>query len=57
MMSLRDWTGDALGCGGLCGRFAGVALIDIGKFDAVACGVLNVGTALRVKPAGPSRQT
>jgi hypothetical protein len=32
----------AIGRGGICGRLAGVALIDIGKLDAVARGILDV---------------
>ena len=35
---------DAFGRGGICGGFAGVALIDIGKRDAVARGILDIGS-------------
>ena len=38
-----DVQGDALGCYGVCGCLAGVALIDIGEFDTVTCCILDIG--------------
>src|SRR5579859_3150076 len=44
LRQFHDVQRDALGGGSLRGRFAGVALIDVGKLDAVARGILDIGS-------------